>query len=62
MTEQQLRELEWAAAYLLSRRPPRCRCGGTCGGCQAWAAAQARVRPEVVLELVREVRLARGSS
>ena len=54
--ERRLRELEWAANYVLHNEKRRCRCAGRCDRCKPWNEAKAKLAPEVILELIEMIR------
>lgn len=62
MTEERLRELEWAAAFVRSN-PVRvgCRCAGTCAACAEIATQLRKIGPDTITELVLALREARAS-
>lgn len=57
MTEERLRELEWAATYLKSHKAPKgCRCAGTCARCRPYYDAKKKINAGAVLELIAVIR------
>lgn len=56
MTEERLRELEWAATYLKTHKRRRCRCGGSCATCREFDLQEGKLTPDAVLELVAAAR------
>jgi hypothetical protein len=57
LSEERLRALEWAIAYLrVNKEPVGCRCAGSCDRCEEWDRHAAVVHIDTVIELVAEVR------
>lgn len=57
MSDERLRQLQWAAEYV-GNNPPRqgCRCADECRYCRELARHRALVGPVTMMELIREVR------
>lgn len=54
MTDEEIREMEWAATYLTTHeRPKGCRCAGSCHECVKWREASLAVAPKRVLRLIK---------
>ena len=57
LSQEQLRELEWAATYLQNNKPRKgCRCGGSCETCRAFRQQRDKITPNAVLELIKHIR------
>lgn len=56
MTDERLRELQWAATYVKSHKRRRgCRCAGSCDRCKPYNAADRKINADSALELIAEV-------
>ena len=62
LTDDRMRELEWAATFLRTHQRRRCRCGGECDACREWDRAAEKIGPEAMLEVLAAVRAGRPAS